>query len=94
VLLRRVRHLLGRRGRRYHHVQQRRLTAPRGTRRPVQLVVIDGLGHWSYDGEITVCGIALADVPSDRMERASEAPRMCDWCAESVGDDDEEDGSA
>jgi hypothetical protein len=55
----------------------------------VQLVIIDGLGHWSDDGEITVCGIALADVPSDRMERAAEAPRMCDWCAESVEDDED-----
>jgi hypothetical protein len=54
----------------------------------VQLVIIDGLGHWSHDGEITVCGIALADVPEDRMERAAEAARMCDWCAESVGDED------
>jgi len=71
-------------------VQQRRLTARRGTRPRVLLVVIDGLGHWSYDGEITVCGIALADVPSDRMECASEAPRMCDWCAESVGDDEDD----
>ena len=72
-------------------MQQRRLTAPCVTRRRVLLVVIDGLGHWSYDGEITVCGIALADVPSDRMERASEAPRMCDWCAEAVGDYEDDD---
>jgi len=74
-------------------VQQRRLITPRGRRRRVQLVVIDGLGHWSHDGEITVCGIALADVPSDRMERASEAPRMCDWCAETVGDEDEDESA-
>lgn len=53
----------------------------------MHLVIIDGLGHWSYDCEITVCGIALADVPSDRMERAAEAARMCDWCSESVEDD-------
>ena len=59
----------------------------------VHLVVIDGLGHWSHDGEITVCGIALADVPSDRMERASEAPRMCDWCAESVGDEEDDESA-
>ncbi|HEX8795007.1 MAG TPA: hypothetical protein VF765_28870 [Polyangiaceae bacterium] len=57
----------------------------------MQLVIIDGLGHWSYDGEITVCGIALADVPEDRMERASEMPpKMCDWCTESVGEDGDE----
>jgi hypothetical protein len=91
--MRRMRHLLSRPGRRHHHVQQRRLTKRRGTRRRVQLVVIDGLGHWSYDGEITVCGIALADVPSDRMERASEAPLMCDWCAESVGDDEDDESA-
>ena len=72
-------------------MQQRRLTAARDTRRRVLLVIIDGLGHWSYDGEITVCGIALADVPSDRMERAAEAPRMCDWCSESVEDDEDAD---
>jgi hypothetical protein len=59
----------------------------------VELVLIDGLGHWTYDGEITVCGIALSDVPDDRKELASEATRMCDWCAESVGDEDDE-GSA
>lgn len=90
-----MRHLLGGRRRRHHHVQQRRLIAPRVSHRRVQLVIIDGLGHWTPDGEITECGIALADVPSDRMERAAEAPRMCDWCAESVAEDDDgEDESA
>ena len=55
-----------------------------------QSVIIKGEQHWTYDGELTACGIALKGVAIDPT---ATTRTTCDGCTEGA-DDYEYEGTA